>query len=50
MEMEQIIEQAEQNIKQAINDYGFYTKQTEVLEDITDKFIHTLAVEDMMAE
>jgi hypothetical protein len=50
MKKEQIIEQAEQNIKQAIDDYGLHTKQTEVLEDITDKFIHTLAVDSSYAK
>ena len=50
MEMEQIIEQAEQNISQAMDDYGLHTKQTEVLEDITYKFIHTLAVDSSYAK
>ena len=34
MEMQQIIEQAEQNIRQALKDYGRHTDQTQVLYDI----------------
>ena len=43
MEMQQIIEQAEQNIRQALQDYRRYTTQTEGLDDVSDTFIRNLA-------
>ena len=39
MEMQQIIEQAEQNIRQALEDYGKHTSRTGVLDDVSDRFI-----------
>ena len=39
MEMQEIIRQAESNIRQAVEDYGAHTYQMDVLEDISDEFI-----------
>lgn len=43
MEMNEIIEQAEENIYTAIADYRRHTSQTEVLDDISESFIVRLA-------
>lgn len=50
MDMEKIIARAEQNIRTAIADYGRHTTQKTVLEDITDTFIHKLAVDSSYAK
>lgn len=50
MEMEQIIQQAEQNIWQAIDDYRRHTTNTEVLDDIEDNFVCTLARDSSYAK
>lgn len=50
MEMQEIIHQAEENISQALRDYGAYTSQTEVLDDVTDEFILRLAADSSHAK
>lgn len=50
MEMQQIIEQAERNIRQALQDYRRYTTQTEVLDDVSDTFIRNLARDSSLAK
>ena len=50
MEMQEIIERAEANIRQALNDYGAHTRQTDVLDDVTDTFIKRLAKDSSYAK
>ena len=50
MEMQEIIEQAEQNIRQALQDYGAHTNMTDVLDDVSNNFIHRLAVDSSYAK
>ena len=50
MEMQEIIEQAEQNIRQALQDYGAHTGMKEVLYDVTDSFITRLAKDSSYAK
>lgn len=50
MEMQEIIEQAEQNIRQALQDYGAHTGMKEVLYDVTDNFITRLAKDSSYAK
>ncbi len=50
MEMQEIIEQAEQNIRQALKDYGAHTNMTDVLCDVTDDFIRRLANDSSYAK
>lgn len=50
MEMQEIIKQAEQNIKQALKDYGAHTNMTEVLNDVSDTFIRQLAKDSSYAK
>lgn len=50
MEMQQIIEQAEQNIRQALEDYGKYTDQKTVLKDVSDRFVERLARDSSIAK
>lgn len=50
MEMQQIIEQAERNIRQALGDYGKHTHQKDVLEDVSDRFIERLARDSSWAK
>ena len=50
MEMQDIIRQAEENIRQAIRDYGRHTYQMDVLEDISDEFIVRLAEDSSEAK
>ena len=50
MEMQEIIERAEANIRQALNDYGAHTRQTDVLDDVTDTFIERLAKDSSYAK
>lgn len=50
MEMQEIIEQAEQNIRQALQDYGAHTGMKEVLYDVTDNFITRLAEDSSYAK
>lgn len=46
----QIIEQAEQNIRQALQDYRKHTTQTEALDDVSDTFIRNLARDSSFAK
>lgn len=50
MEMNEIIEQAKQNIRDAIADYRRYTDMTQVLDDITPRFIERLAKDSAYAK
>ena len=50
MEMQDIIRQAEKNIRQAVEDYGAHTYQTDVLNDISDEFIERLARDSSYAK
>jgi len=50
MEMQDIIRQAEANIRQAVRDYGKHTSQMTVLEDISDSFIKQLAEDSTYAK
>lgn len=48
--MNEIIAQAEKNIRQAIEDYARHTNQTEVIEDISNAFIKRLAEDSSYAK
>lgn len=50
MEMNEIIEQAKANIRQAVEDYRRHTDQTKVLDDVSEKFINRLAVDSSYAK
>ncbi|MEG1563829.1 MAG: hypothetical protein RR365_08895 [Bacteroides sp.] len=50
MEMQEIINQAKQNIGQALADYEQHTTQTEVLDDVTGEFICALATDSSYAK
>lgn len=50
MEMNEIIAQAEQNIRQAIADYRKHTNMTDVLDDVSDNFISRLAKDSSRAK
>lgn len=50
MEMQEVISRAEQNIRQALRDYGAHTSQTDVLDDVTDEFIYRLAADSSYAK
>lgn len=50
MEMQEIIKQAEKDIRQAIKDYGAHTKQTKVLDDVSERFIRRLARDSSYAK
>lgn len=43
MEMQEVISRAERNIRQALSDYEAHTRQTDVLDDVTDTFVRVLA-------
>lgn len=49
MEMHELIEQAKQNIRVALEDYGRYGWQ-DVLQDVTSTFINNLAADSCMAK
>lgn len=50
MDMEKVIERAERNIRQALEDYGAHTSQTGVLEDVSSSFITRLAKDSSYAK
>lgn len=50
MDMQEIIDRAESNIRQALADYRRYTSNTEVLDDVSDEFIRTLARDSSYAK
>jgi len=50
MDMQQIIERAERNIRNALEDYGAHTNQREVLDDVSGSFIRTLARDSAYAK
>ncbi len=46
MDLEKIVELNERNIRQALEDYAAHTNLTATLDDISDDFIHQLAVDN----
>lgn len=50
MEMDEIIEQAEENIRTAVADYRRHTQDTEILDSISEKFITRLAEDSSHAK
>lgn len=44
------IHQAEENIRQALEDYGKHTSQQDILQDVTDQFIRQLARDSVEAK
>ena len=50
MKAKEKIELAEENIRQALRDYGRHTRRTEVLDDISDAFIMRLARDNYYAK
>lgn len=50
MDIEMVIAQSEENIRQALHDYAEYTSQTGVLYDVSDAFIHRLAKDNAYAK
>ena len=50
MNNKELIEQAKQNIWQAVKDYRAHTSQREILDDITDSFVNRLAEDSVIAK
>lgn len=50
MDIEKVIAQSEENIRQALRDYAAHTSQTEVMDDVSDKFIKRLAKDNAYAK
>ena len=50
MKTQDLIEQAEQNIRQAIEDYSRHTYSLEVIEDMSSAFIKRLAKDSVLAK
>ncbi len=50
MDMQQTIRQAEQDIRQAISDYRRHTRMTDVLDSVSEDFIHNLARDSTYAK
>lgn len=50
MDIEKVIAQSEENIRQAIRDYAAHTSQTDVLDDVSDEFIRRLAKDNACAK
>lgn len=50
MEMQEIIDRAAQNIREALSDYGEHTSQTGVLDNVSDEFIRVLARDSAYAK
>lgn len=50
MDMSELIERTEQNIWQAISDYGKHTDQTSVMDDCTANFVNQLASDSCYAK
>ena len=50
MDIEKVIAQSEENIRQALRDYAAHTSQTDVLDDVSDKFIQRLAKDNAYAK
>lgn len=50
MDMQNIIDRAEQNIRTALEDYRRYTSRTEELDDVSSAFIHNLARDSSLAK
>ena len=50
MDIEKVIAQSEENIRQALADYAAHTSQTDVMDDVSDAFIHRLAKDNAYAK
>ena len=50
VDIEKVIEQSEENIRQALRDYAEHTSYTDVLDDVSDAFIHRLAKDNAYAK
>lgn len=50
MDIEKVIAQSEENIRQALQDYAAHTSQTDVLDDVSDAFVHRLANDNAYAK
>ncbi len=50
MDIEKVIAQSEENIRQALRDYAAHTSQTDVLDDVSDAFVHRLAKDNAYAK
>lgn len=50
VDIEKVIEQSEENIRQALRDYAEHTSQTDVLDDVSDAFIKRLAKDNAYAK
>ena len=50
VDIEKVIKQSEENIRQALKDYGAHTYTNEVLEDVSDAFIMRLAKDNAYAK
>lgn len=50
MDIEKVIAQSEENIRQALRDYAAHTSQTDVMDDVSDKFIERLARDNAYAK
>ncbi len=50
MNKNELISLTEQNIRQAVKDYGNHTFSTDVLDDVSDDFIRQLAHDSVVAK
>lgn len=50
VDIEQVIAQSEENIRQALQDYAAHTDQTDVMDDVSDAFVHRLAKDNAYAK
>ena len=50
VDIEKVIEQSEENIRQALRDYAEHASYTDVLDDVSDAFIHRLAKDNAYAK
>ena len=49
VDIEKVIAQSEENIRQALEDYAEHTSQTDVLDDVSEAFIKRLAKDNASA-
>ena len=50
VDIEKVIAQSEENIRQALQDYARHSSNTDVMDDASDKFIHRLAEDNAYAK
>ncbi len=50
MDIEKVIEQSEENIRQALRDYRRHTSETDVIDDVSEAFIKRLAKDNAYAK